>query len=129
MASVQTTILRNKKRTTFNTALLLENDLWKVDYSQTQMNIAMSPFGEILQNLENLGGFFTQQLVQQLPGMQKEMIRHLPQIQQEMERHLPQIQKDMQSLGDGLRKQIEQFGRTLPQPNAQQLPNSKPNSF
>lgn len=99
-ASVQTTIMRHKKRITFNTVLLLEKDQWKVDYLQTQMNISMIPLGDVLKSLQHLGGAFTKQLEQQLPL----------------------IQKEMESLGDELKKQIDEFGRSLEKP---QDPNAK----
>lgn len=93
-ASVPTTIMRHKKRITFDTVLLLEKDQWKVDYLQTQMNISMVPLGDVFKSLQNLGGAFTKQL----------------------ERQLPLIQKEMESLGDGLKKQIDEFGRSLENP-------------
>ena len=90
-ATVETTITRNKRQVTFNTVLLKENDTWKVDYLQTQMNISMIPFGEVAKSLQNLGDAFAKQL----------------------EKQLPIIQKEMESLGDELKNQIDELGRSF----------------
>jgi hypothetical protein len=104
-ASVQTTLVRNKKNTTFNTVLTLENDQWKVDCLQTQMNISMAPFGEMLKNLQVLGGAITKQLEE-----------NVPKIQQEMEQGIPKIQKELEAFGESLKKQFEGLGRALEPP-------------
>lgn len=97
-AKVETTITRNKRQVTFDTVLLKENDAWKVDYLQTQMNISMIPFGEVVKSLQNLGDTFAKQLEQQLP----------------------QIQKEMESLGNQLKNEIDELGRSLNKPK---IPN------
>jgi hypothetical protein len=99
-ASVPTTITRHNKRVTFDTVLMLEQDVWKVDYIQTQMNISMLPLDDVFKSLQNLGGTFAKQL----------------------EKQLPLIQKEMESLGEELKKQIDKFGRSLENP---QDPNAK----
>ncbi len=106
-ATVQTTITRHKKRITFNTVLVLENDTWKVNYLQTQMNISMIPLGDVLQSLQNLGGAFTKQL----------------------EKQLPKIQSEMESLGEELKKQIDEFGRSLDTPQDQNAKKPRPGSI
>ncbi|WP_411726586.1 hypothetical protein [Methyloglobulus sp.] len=93
-ATVETTITRNKKLVTFNTVLLKEQDTWKVDYLQTQMNISMIPFGDVVKSLQNLGDTFAKQL----------------------EKQLPIIQKEMESLGNELKNQIDELGRSLEKP-------------
>ena len=100
-AIVETTIIRNKRQVTFNTVLLKENDSWKVDYLQTQMNISMIPFGEVAKSLQKLGDTFAKQLQKQLPI----------------------IQKEMESLGDELKNQIDEFGRSLEKPDKQNKSN------
>ncbi len=106
-ASVPTSIMRHKKRITFNTVLLLEKDVWKVDYLQTQMNISMLPLGEVFQSLQNLGGAFARQL----------------------EEKLPIIQKEMESLGDELKKQIDEFGKSIKKPQNQNSQKQQPSSI
>lgn len=106
-ASVPTTIMRHKKSITFNTVLLLEKDVWKVDYLQTQMNISMLPLGDVFKSLQNLGGAFARQL----------------------EEKLPIIQKEMESLGDELKKQIDEFGRSIEKPQGQSPQNPHPGSI
>ncbi|MBK8817179.1 MAG: hypothetical protein IPN42_17485 [Methylococcaceae bacterium] len=102
-AMVQTTLMRHKKQVTFDTALSLEQDAWKVDYLQTQMNISMLPLEDVVKSLQNLGGVFAKQL----------------------EKQLPLIQKEMESLGDELKNQIDEFGRSLEKP---QNPNTNTNT-
>jgi hypothetical protein len=99
-ATVQTTIMRHKKQVTFDTVLSFEQDSWKIDYLQTQMNISMLPLDDVFKSLQNLGGVFAKQL----------------------EKQLPLIQKEMESLGDELKNQIDEFGRSLEKP---QNPNPK----
>jgi hypothetical protein len=90
-ARVETTITRNKQIVTFDTVLQKENDAWKVDYLQTQINISMLPLGDVIKSLQNLGGTFAKQL----------------------EKQLPLLQKEMESLGKDLKDQIDQFNRSL----------------
>ena len=101
-ARVPTTIMKNRQIVAFDTVLHLENDVWKVDYLQTQLNITLSPLGDVAKSLVELGGSFAKQLQEQLPLIQKSM-----------ESQLPLIQKNMESLGIELKKQIEQFNRSL----------------
>ncbi len=90
-ASVPTTINRNNQLVSFNTVLLQEDNRWKIDYLQTQLNITMIPLGDVVKTLQNLGGTFARQLGQQLPI----------------------IQKEMESLGNELKKQINEFNRNF----------------
>ena len=100
-ATVETTITRNKRQVTFDTVLLKEEDAWKVDYLQTQMNVSMIPFGEVVKSLQNLGDTFAKQLEQQLP----------------------QIQKEMESLGNQLKNEIDELGKSLNKPPIPKAPN------
>ena len=103
-ARIETTINRNKRQVTFDTVLLKEEDAWKVDYLQTQMNISMIPFGDVVKSLQNLGDTFAKQLEQQLPI----------------------IQKEMESLGNQLKNEIDELGRTIKKPVTPKIP-SQPN--
>jgi hypothetical protein len=91
IARVETTILRNKRSVTFDTALVKENESWKVDYLQTQMNITMLPLGDVFKSLQNLGNTFAKQVEKQIPA----------------------IQKEMENLGKDLKDQVDEFNRSL----------------
>jgi hypothetical protein len=93
-ATVETTVTRNNSPVSFKTALLKEKDGWKVDCQQTQRNIAIIPFEGVVKSLQNLGDAFTRQL----------------------EQSVPLIEKEMESLGNELKEQIDEFGRTLKKP-------------
>lgn len=105
-ATVETTITRNSKPVSFNTALVKEKDGWKVDYQQTRANMFMIPFDGVVKSLENLGNAFGKQLEQQIPL----------------------IEKQMESIGDELKKQIDEFGKSLEKPvdPAKSKPHSGP---
>lgn len=100
IVSVPTTITRNARVVTFNTVLLEENNHWKVDYLQTQLNITMIPLSDVVKTLQNLGGAVVRELGQQLPL----------------------IQKEMESLGDVLRKQIDDFNLNIDKSQPYQPP-------
>lgn len=100
IARVETTILRNKRSVTFNTALVKENESWKVDYLQTQMNITMVPLGDVFKSLQNLGNTFAKQVEKQIPA----------------------IQKEMENLGKDIKDQVDEFNRSLEKP----MPPTKP---
>lgn len=106
-ASVETTINRNNKPVTFNTVLLKEKDGWKVDYQQTHTNIAMAPFEGIAKSLQEIGDTFTNQL----------------------EQSVPLIEKEMESLGNELKDQIDEFGRSLKKPDSPNDPKNHPGSI
>jgi len=106
-ASVETTISRTNKPVTFNTVLVKEKDSWKVDYQQTQINISMIPWDGVVKSLQNLGDAFTKQL----------------------EQSVPIIEKEMESLGNDLKDQIDEFGRSLEKPKDSGKPESHPNTI
>lgn len=108
-ATVETTINRHKRLVTFNTVLIKEKENWKVDYLQTQMNISMIPFDDVVKSLKNLGDSFAKQLEKQLPA----------------------IQKEMESLGNELKNEIDDLGHSLENqdlPPPIKKPGSKPQS-
>lgn len=90
-ATVVTLLTLNNKKISFNTALLKQDDAWKVDYQQTRMNISMIPFQGIVNELQNIGETFGEQLQQQVPL----------------------IEKGLESFGDQLKRQLEDFNRSL----------------
>ncbi len=90
-ATVVTQLSQNDKKISFNTALLKENDVWKVDYQQTRMNISIVPFQGIVNELQNIGETFGEQLQQQVPL----------------------LEKSLENFGDELKRQLEDFNRAL----------------
>jgi hypothetical protein len=90
-AIVETWLSQNEKKISFNTALIKENDEWKVDYPQTRINISMVPFQGIVNQLQNIGENFGQQLEQQVPL----------------------IEKGLQNFGDQLKQHLEDFNREM----------------
>jgi hypothetical protein len=96
-ANVNTTIIRNNREVTFNTALQIEDGDWKVDVHKTRLNITMIPLDGVVKSLQQLGDTFAKNLEEQLPI----------------------IQKEMESLGIDLQKQIEDFGRAIEKQNPQ----------
>ncbi len=106
-ASVSTTINRNNKPVTFNTVLRKEQEGWKVDFQQTHTNIAMVPFDGIVRSLQDLGDKFANQLQQQVPL----------------------IEKEIESLGNEMKDQIDQLGRSLKKPNPPAKPNNHPGTI
>lgn len=92
----------------FATHLVRENGLWKIDYRRTEAAMPQNPFGELLQNLQNLGETFGKQLEKQLPIFEKG------------------IEKFGERLNEQLNEQLEQFERDLdkafPPPKKPQAP-------
>jgi hypothetical protein len=89
----------------FDTFLVREKNAWKVDYRKTRDYMLLHPFGELLQNLQNLGETFGEQLQKQLP----------------------QIEEGIQLFGEQLNEQLKQFERDLekafPPPPKRQNPS------
>ena len=106
-ATVETTITRNKRLVTFDTVLLKDKDVWKVDYLQTQMNISMIPFNDVVKSLQNLGDTFAKQL----------------------EKQLPTIQNKMESIGGELKNKIDELGHSLEKPGTPNKPKPHPGSI
>lgn len=81
----------SKEPLSFNTVLLKENDLWKVDYQQTLNNISILPFGELFKSLRGIGEA----------------------INKELEQQIPLLDKQIKSFGEDLIRQLEEFRRNL----------------
>jgi hypothetical protein len=107
IATVETSITRNKRPVAFNTILVKEKDEWRVDYQQTQINISMIPFDGVIKSLENLGNTLGKQLEQQIPA----------------------IQKEMESIGGELKNKIDEFGHSLEQPEIPNKPKTRPGTI
>lgn len=90
-AKVVTVLSQNGKRISFDTVLLKEADVWKIDYQQTRRNIAMLPFQGLAKQLENIGNAVGEQLQQQVPL----------------------LEKGLQSFGDELKHQLDDFSHEL----------------
>jgi hypothetical protein len=86
----------SNKPLSFNTVLLKENDLWKVDYQQTLNNISILPFGELFKSLRAIGDAINKELEQQIPLFDKqiksfseELIRQLDEFRRNLEKSIP----------------------------------------
>jgi hypothetical protein len=85
-----------KEPFSFNTVLLKENDLWKVDYQQTLNNISVMPFGELFKSLRAIGDAINKELEQQIPLLDKqiksfgeELIRQMEEFRRDLENSIP----------------------------------------
>jgi hypothetical protein len=63
----------SNKLLSFNTVLLKENDLWKVDYQKTLNNLSILPFGELFNSLRAIGDAINKELEQQVPLFEKQI--------------------------------------------------------
>jgi hypothetical protein len=86
----------SNKHLSFNTVLLKENHLWKVDYQQTLNNISILPFGELFNSLRAIGDAINKELEQQIPLFEKqiksfseELIRQLDEFRRNLEKSIP----------------------------------------
>jgi hypothetical protein len=93
-ANVETIMTQNGRTFSFNTALLKENDLWKVDYQQTLINVAAMPFNGIFRSLDEIGENLNKKLEQQMPLFEKQI----------------------ESFGQELNRKLDEFGRYLEDP-------------
>jgi len=80
----------------FDTVLLKENDLWKVDYQRTLNNLLNLPFGDIFKSLRAIGEIINKELEQQIPLFEKqiksfseELIRQLDEFRRQLEKSVP----------------------------------------
>jgi len=80
----------------FNTVLLKEHDLWKVEYQQTLNNLSILPFGELFKSLRAIGDAINKELEQQVPLFEKqiksfseELIRQLDEFRRNLEKSIP----------------------------------------
>ena len=89
---------------TFNTVLLKEHDLWKVDYQQTLNNLSILPLGDLFNSLRAIGDT----------------------INKELEQQVPLFEKQIKSFSEELIRQLDEFRRNLekPSPPEKQTPHS-----
>ncbi len=80
----------------FDTVLLKEHDLWKVDYQRTLNNLSNLPFGDIVRSLQAIGETINKGLEQQIPLFEKqiksfseELIRQLDEFRRQLEKAAP----------------------------------------
>ncbi|MER2514141.1 MAG: hypothetical protein ABTQ25_17285, partial [Nitrosomonas ureae] len=83
----------NNKPLTFDTVLLKEDDVWKVDYRKTLNNLSILPFGEVINSLRAIGDVINKKLEQQMPlfenqvkSFSDELIRQLDEFRQQLEK-------------------------------------------
>jgi hypothetical protein len=86
----------SNKLLSFNTVLLKENNLWKVDYQKTLNNLSILPFGELFNSLRAIGDAINKELEQQVPLFEKqiksfseELIRQLDEFRRNLEKSIP----------------------------------------
>lgn len=86
----------NNNVLSFDTVLLKENDLWKVDYQRTLNNLSNLPFGDIFKSLRAIGETINKELEQQIPLFEKqiksfseELIRQLDEFRRQLEKAAP----------------------------------------
>ena len=91
----------SNKHLSFNTVLLKEHDLWKVDYQQTLNNLSILPFGELFKSLRAIGDAINKELEQQVPLFEKqiksfseELIRQLDEFRRNLEKSIPPEKKN-----------------------------------
>ncbi len=86
----------NNKLLTFDTILLKQNDIWKVNYRETLNSLSILPFGEVFNSLRAIGDVINKKLEQQMPFIENqirsfsdELIRQLDEFRQQMEKAIP----------------------------------------
>lgn len=80
----------------FDTVLLKEHNLWKVDYQRTLNNLSNLPFGDIVKSLQAIGETINKGLEQQIPlfeqqikSFSEELIRQLDDFRRQLEKTAP----------------------------------------
>ncbi|MGD7036935.1 hypothetical protein [Methylotuvimicrobium buryatense] len=91
----------------FETALVIENELWRIDYRRTRQNMAGTVFDGFFKSLENLGEKF----------------------QNQFEKQLPLLEKEIESFGEKMEKQLEEFGRELEKKLPSKQPEPQPDTI
>ena len=86
----------NNKDLSFDTVLLKENDLWKIDYQRTLNNLSIQPFGDVFKSLRAIGETINKELEQQIPlfeqqikSFSEELIRQLDEFRRQLEQAVP----------------------------------------
>ncbi len=85
----------NNKDLSFDTVLLKENDLWKVDYQRTLNNLSNLPFGDIFKSLQAIGETLNKEL------------------NKELKQQVPLFEKQIKSFSEELIRQLDEFRRQL----------------
>ncbi len=87
---------KSNKLLSFDTVLLKENDVWKVDCRQTLNNLSILPFGEVINSLEAIGDVINKKLEQQMPFFENQirsfsdqLIRQLDEFRRQLEKTNP----------------------------------------
>ncbi|ALQ52353.1 hypothetical protein [Nitrosomonas ureae] len=90
----------SNKPLTFDTVLLKEDDVWKVDYQKTLTNLSILPFGEVINSLRAIGDVINKKLEQQIPlfenqvkSLSDELIRQLNEFRHQLEKANPTERK------------------------------------
>jgi len=89
----------NKKVLSFETVLLKENDLWKVDYQRTLNNFLNLPFGDVFKSLHAIGETLNHAIGETL--------------NKELERQVPLFERQIKSFSNELIRQLDEFRRQL----------------
>ena len=86
----------SSKILSFDTVLLKENNVWKVDYRQTLNNLSILPFGGVINSLRAIGDVINKKLEQQMPFFENqirtfsdELIRQLDEFRHQLEKANP----------------------------------------
>ena len=94
----------SNKHLSFNTVLLKEKDLWKVDYQQTLNDLSILPFGELFKSLRAIGDVINKELEQQIPlfeqqikSFSEELIQQLDEFRRNLEKSIPPEKQKSQS--------------------------------
>ena len=108
-ATVETILRSNDHDLSFKTELIKQNNLWKVDYQKTLVNLSAHPFNGLEKSLEQIGEKLNKQL----------------------EKQIPLFEKQIESFGDQLNRKLDEFGRYLEDPNnpKYQNPNNSGNNI
>lgn len=91
----------------FLTELVVENELWRVDFRRTQNNMTGMLFDGFFKGLHNLG----------------------EKLQKQFEKQMPLLEKEIESFGEELEKQMEEFGRQLEKKLPPKQPEQRPDTI
>ncbi|PTN11576.1 DUF4878 domain-containing protein [Nitrosomonas aestuarii] len=77
----------------FDTVLLKENDVWKVDYRQTLNNFSILPFGDVINSLRAIGDVINEKLEQQMPFFENQIRSFSDQLIRQLDEFRHQLEK------------------------------------
>jgi hypothetical protein len=108
-ATVETTLHSIDKELSFQTELVKQENLWKIDYQKTLVNLSTHPFN----------------------GLEKSLVQIGKKLNQQLEKQMPIFEKQIDSLGEQLNRKLDEFGRYLEDPNnpKYQNPNNRGNNI